>query len=121
MQPHGVNTFDIINLQYFFEFNVKLKMSENEKTEELEVDQEKDDVKADEIKPTKKSGGSKAGVIYLSRIPTKMNVKIIREYMSQYGEVGRIYLEPRGWSFCCSGALAFIYLDQYLIKLVFSE
>ncbi|CAF0942835.1 unnamed protein product [Brachionus calyciflorus] len=38
---------------------------------------------------------STAGVIYLSRIPTKMNVKIIREYFSNFGEVDRIYLEPK--------------------------
>ena len=36
------------------------------------------------------------GVIYLSRIPTKMNVKLIREYFSQFGQVDRIYLEPEG-------------------------
>jgi ESF2/ABP1 family protein len=39
---------------------------------------------------------SVAGVIYLSRIPPKMNVKIIREYFSRFGDVDRIYLEPRG-------------------------
>ena len=38
----------------------------------------------------------KAGVIYLSRIPTKMNVRIIREYFTRYGDVDRIFLEPRG-------------------------
>ena len=38
----------------------------------------------------------KPGVIYLSTIPTKMNVKIIREYFANFGSVGRIYLEPRG-------------------------
>ena len=39
---------------------------------------------------------SKAGVIYLSRIPTLMNVKILRQMMEQYGEVGRIFLQPDG-------------------------
>ena len=38
----------------------------------------------------------KAGVVYLSRIPTKMNVRIIREYLSKFGEVDRVFLEPRG-------------------------
>ena len=37
----------------------------------------------------------KAGVIYLSRIPTKMNVRIIRDYFSEFGETDRIFLEPR--------------------------
>ncbi len=36
------------------------------------------------------------GVIYLSRIPTKMNVKLIRDYFSRFGTVDRIYLEPQG-------------------------
>lgn len=36
----------------------------------------------------------KYGVIYLSYIPDGLNIKLIREIMSQYGEVGRIYLEP---------------------------
>ena len=35
------------------------------------------------------------GVIYLSNIPKKMNVKIIRDYFSNFGEVDRIFLEPR--------------------------
>ena len=33
------------------------------------------------------------GVIYLSRIPNKMNVTIIRSYFDQYGHTGRIYLQ----------------------------
>jgi ESF2/ABP1 family protein len=36
----------------------------------------------------------KYGIIYLSYIPDGMTVKILREIMSQFGEVGRIYLEP---------------------------
>jgi RNA recognition motif-containing protein len=39
---------------------------------------------------------STPGVIYLSRIPTKMNVRLIRDYFSKYGTVDRIYLEPKG-------------------------
>jgi ESF2/ABP1 family protein len=34
-----------------------------------------------------------AGVIYLSRIPNKMNVTIIRSYFDQYGQTGRIFLQ----------------------------
>jgi ESF2/ABP1 family protein len=33
------------------------------------------------------------GVIYLSRIPNKMNVTIIRSYFDQYAPTGRIYLQ----------------------------
>ncbi|KPJ12164.1 Pre-rRNA-processing protein esf2 [Papilio machaon] len=36
----------------------------------------------------------KRGIIYLSTIPPYMNVAKIREIFSQYGEVGRIYLQP---------------------------
>lgn len=36
----------------------------------------------------------KRGIIYLSTIPPYMNVAKIREIFSQYGEIGRIYLQP---------------------------
>ena len=52
----------------------------------------------EEIAEAKKQ--KKAGVIYLSRIPKKMNVRIIRDYFSQFGKVDRIYLEPRGIYAC---------------------
>ena len=48
----------------------------------------------DEAKAGRKK--STPGVIYLSKIPAKMNVKLIRDYFSNYGQVDRIYLEPRG-------------------------
>lgn len=35
----------------------------------------------------------KYGIIYLSYIPDGLNVKIIREIMGEFGEVGRIFLE----------------------------
>lgn len=41
---------------------------------------------------------NKYGVIYLSYIPTGVNVKILREIMEEFGEVGKIYLEPEGAS-----------------------
>lgn len=36
----------------------------------------------------------KRGIIYLSTIPPYMNVAKIREIFSEFGEVGRIYLQP---------------------------
>lgn len=36
----------------------------------------------------------KYGIVYLSYIPDGLNVKLLTEIMSQFGEVGRIYLEP---------------------------
>lgn len=34
------------------------------------------------------------GVVYLSYIPPKMNVKTVRSMLSKYGELGRIFLQP---------------------------
>lgn len=36
----------------------------------------------------------KYGVIYLSYIPEGITIKILQEIMSEFGELGRIYLEP---------------------------
>lgn len=41
-------------------------------------------------KPTKKR---KHGIIYLSSIPKYMTVSILREFLSEYAPVGRIYLQ----------------------------
>lgn len=71
----------------------KTDQDQDEKAENLDLN-EINDEKEESKKPLEKE--KKAGVIYLSRIPTKMNVKLIREYMSQFGKVGRIYLEPKG-------------------------
>lgn len=38
----------------------------------------------------------KAGVIYISRIPPGMQPTKVRHLMSQYGEVGRVYLQKEG-------------------------
>lgn len=36
------------------------------------------------------------GIIYLSKIPSGMNVKILRHMMEIHGEIGRIFLQPNG-------------------------
>lgn len=41
----------------------------------------------------------KRGIIYLSTIPPYMNVAKIREIFSEFGEVGRIYLQPSASKF----------------------
>lgn len=43
---------------------------------------------------TKTNKTFKYGIIYLSYIPDGLTVKTLREIMSEFGEVGRIYLEP---------------------------
>ena len=52
------------------------------------------EVRAIEIKKKKKPVQS--GIIYLSRIPTLMNVSIIRRYFENFGELGRVFLQPDG-------------------------
>jgi ESF2/ABP1 family protein len=42
----------------------------------------------------------KAGVIYISRIPPGMQPTKVRHLMSQYGEVGRVYLQKEGTMAC---------------------
>ena len=45
----------------------------------------------------------KAGVIYISRIPPGMQPTKMRHLMSQYGEVGRVYLQKEGMKICILG------------------
>jgi ESF2/ABP1 family protein len=75
-----------------------------EEVEDVEIKEEpmdeEEDVKPDiAIKEEEKkldlsSKVSKAGIIYLSTIPPKMNVTQIREYFAAFGEVGRSFLQP---------------------------
>lgn len=48
---------------------------------------------ADSSKIISKKKIKKRGIIYLSTIPPYMNVAKIREIFSEYGDVGRIYLQ----------------------------
>jgi ESF2/ABP1 family protein len=41
-----------------------------------------------------------AGIIYISRIPPGMQPTKVRHLMSQYGEVGRVYLQKEGMTIC---------------------
>jgi hypothetical protein len=45
------------------------------------------------VTPSERKKKPIPGVLYLSRIPNKMNVTIIRSYFDQYGRTGRIYLQ----------------------------
>ncbi|GAA56316.1 RNA-binding ATPase activator esf2 [Clonorchis sinensis] len=44
----------------------------------------------DEMEPA-----TEPGIIYLSTIPTGMNVSMISDIMSQFGKLGRVYLVPK--------------------------
>jgi len=41
-----------------------------------------------------------AGIIYILRIPPGMQPTKVRHLMSQYGEVGRVYLQKEGMTIC---------------------
>jgi ESF2/ABP1 family protein len=43
-----------------------------------------------------KAAQEKTGVVYISRIPPGMRPTKVRHLMSQYGEVGRVYLQAEG-------------------------
>jgi RNA recognition motif-containing protein len=49
-----------------------------------------------ERKPKKRRKLPEPGVIYLSKIPALMNVKTVKDIFSQYGEIGKIFLQPNG-------------------------
>lgn len=42
----------------------------------------------------KPSTKKKRGILYFSSIPKYMNVTILREMLSQYAKIGRIFLQP---------------------------
>lgn len=52
----------------------------------------KDEAATQKVKTKKKK--KVPGVVYLSYIPPKMNVKTVRSMLSKYGELGRIFLQP---------------------------
>lgn len=64
----------------------------------MEEKQTHEDESLDQIvKITKKKRKpQEPGVIYLSRIPPLMNVKTIKDIFGQYGEIGKVFLQPNG-------------------------
>ncbi|XP_071141637.1 uncharacterized protein [Mytilus edulis] len=58
---------------------------------ENETETPSDDTKK---RDKKKRKNEDPGIVYLSRIPPLMNVKIIRNMFSVYGDVGKIFLQP---------------------------
>ncbi|XP_033220694.1 activator of basal transcription 1-like [Belonocnema kinseyi] len=75
-------------------------ISDNEEQSEEETEMEVQDGNSDDtemdIKPLSKSQPvrkKKRGIIYISSIPKYMNVIKVREIFSQYGEIGRVYLQ----------------------------
>lgn len=78
---------------------------ENSHDEDQEIDSEEDgenSVENDEAAAgpsgldadEKQAKKKKRGIIYISSIPKYMNVTILREMLSQYAKIGRIFLQP---------------------------
>lgn len=44
----------------------------------------------------RKKSSVRPGIIYLSRIPPYMKPLKVRQIFSEYGEVGRVFLQPEG-------------------------
>jgi len=70
-------------------------VDEDEHAENLDEDEQVDENETKISKPSKsKKKLKEAGIIYLSRIPAYMSVKVIREMLGQHGEIGRLFLQP---------------------------
>lgn len=72
---------------------------EDEVEDNMELDKdESDDVKEEPRTTGSKQKGKtqKKGIVYISSIPKHMNVAICRILMEQFGEIGRIFLQPDG-------------------------
>jgi hypothetical protein len=60
----------------------------------------------------------KAGVIYISRIPPGMQPTKVRHLMSQYGEVGRVYLQKEGMTICVHNYIRHLNMKRSQIRNV---
>ena len=54
---------------------------------------------AEETPSRRKTKETNPGVVYMSRLPPFMKPAKIRNIFSQYGEVGRLFLQPEGKNF----------------------
>lgn len=85
-------------------------ISEEESNEKMKI--QKADRKKKKLKERLLKEATKAvnrGVCYLSRIPPHMDHVRLRQILSQFGEIGRIYLAPEGEVYHFE-SLLFIYL-----------
>ena len=73
------------------------KISGEEMNEEPIANKEGNDDEAETLTKSKIGKGPKTpGVVYLSRIPPFMKPIKVRQLLSEYGEVGRVFLQPEG-------------------------
>lgn len=75
-----------------------MESEEGEGAEEVEGEGEKEGEEGE--KDGSQSAGRKStltpGVVYLSRVPPFMRPRKVRHLLSQYGTLGRVYLQPEG-------------------------
>lgn len=77
----------------------------------------------------KKTKETKPGIVYLSRLPPFMKPSKVRYIFSQFGEVGRLFLQPEGlkmilnffnsftcWKTCFEICGNFVFLDESVRK-----
>lgn len=70
--------------------------------DEMEIDEKDENDDDDDVEAGPSDLGSdgnaekkkKRGIIYISSIPKFMNVTILREMLSEYAKIGRVYLQP---------------------------
>lgn len=88
--------FSVIHFQTVFKRAKMQDAAERvpENGTECENSQDSMDTDTNTSKGLSKKKIKKKGIIYLSTIPPYMNVAKIREIFSQFGGVGRIYLQP---------------------------
>ena len=89
---------DEVNSNQSEDEEMEVENSEHEENSEDE-DEVQESMKKKQVKPSTSGMKAKAkirkkGIIYISSIPQHMNVAICREMMEQFGEVGRIFLQP---------------------------
>lgn len=74
--------------------NVETKKLQLEtEDEEMNEESENEEVEEEEEAVTKKKK-KKPGIVYLSSIPPKMNVRLLTEALMVHGEIGRVFLQP---------------------------
>ena len=72
-----------------------------EKTSDIELNENDEEPESSNSKnkiikprPKKEQKTRKRGIIYISSIPKHMNVTLCRELFEEFGDVGRIFLQP---------------------------
>lgn len=78
-----------------------LKKIENSESEDdsfdenqMEIDQDSNNVESVAGTSRETSKKKKRGIVFIPSIPKYMNVTILREMLSEYAKIGRIFLQP---------------------------